>query len=168
VKKWKHCLLGKKTIIHTDHQPLQYLQSQTKLQKARHFIWMGFLQQFHLVIRYKKIIYNKVVDMLSRPIVSASVILKHNSTMHERYVEQHALDVDFKDVYATLCHSNPVEELDYHVHDKLLYHIGKLCIPQGERVDIIREAHSSLIVGHFGVCKTMANLQRYCYWPKMN
>jgi hypothetical protein len=32
----------------------------------------------------------------------------------------------------------------------------------------IREAHSSLIVGHFGVGKTMANLQRYCYWPKMN
>jgi hypothetical protein len=27
VKKWKHYLLGKETIIHTDHQPLQYLQS---------------------------------------------------------------------------------------------------------------------------------------------
>jgi hypothetical protein len=32
VKKWKHYLMGKETIIHTDHQPLQYLQSQTKLQ----------------------------------------------------------------------------------------------------------------------------------------
>ena len=31
VKKWKHYLMGKETIIHTDHQPLQYLQSQTKL-----------------------------------------------------------------------------------------------------------------------------------------
>ena len=27
VKKWKHYLMGKETIIHTDHQPLQYLQS---------------------------------------------------------------------------------------------------------------------------------------------
>jgi hypothetical protein len=44
VKKWKHYLLGKETIVHTDHQPLQYLQSQTKLQQARHFKWMGFLQ----------------------------------------------------------------------------------------------------------------------------
>jgi hypothetical protein len=26
VKKWKHYLLGKENIIHTDHQPLQYLQ----------------------------------------------------------------------------------------------------------------------------------------------
>ena len=31
VKKWKHYLMGKETIIHTDHQPLQYLQSQSKL-----------------------------------------------------------------------------------------------------------------------------------------
>jgi hypothetical protein len=163
VKKWKHYLLGKETIVHTDHQPLQYLQSQTKLQQARHFRWMGFLQQFHLVIRYKKGIYNKVVDMLSRPIISASVILKHSPIMHESYVEQYALDTDFKEVYETLCHSNHVEELDYHVHDNLLYHLGKLCIPQGERINIIREAHSSLIAGHFGVGKTVANLQRYCY-----
>ena len=93
---------------------------------------MGFLQHFHLVIRYKKGIYNKVVDMLlSRPIASASIILKHNSVMHESYVEQYALDNDFKDVYATLCQGNQVEELDYHVHDNLLYHLRKLCIPQG-------------------------------------
>jgi hypothetical protein len=32
VKKWKHYLIGKETIIHIDHQSLQYLQSQTKLQ----------------------------------------------------------------------------------------------------------------------------------------
>jgi hypothetical protein len=45
------------------------------------------------------------------------VILKHNLVLHESYVEQYALDTDFKDVYATLSHANQVEELDYHVHD---------------------------------------------------
>jgi hypothetical protein len=74
---------------------------------------MGFLQQFHLVIRYKKGIFNKVTDMLSRPIISASIILKHSPIMHESYVEQYDLDTDFKEVYETLCHSNHVEELDY-------------------------------------------------------
>eukprot|EP00253_Pinus_taeda_P009417 PITA_09417 len=44
VKKWKHYLIGKETIIHTDHQPLQYLQPQTKLQQSRQFRWMGFLE----------------------------------------------------------------------------------------------------------------------------
>ena len=43
---------------------------------------------FHLVIRYKKDIYDKVVDMLTRPIVSASVFFKHNLIMHESYLEQ--------------------------------------------------------------------------------
>jgi hypothetical protein len=27
VKKWKHYLLGKETIVHIDHHPLQYLQA---------------------------------------------------------------------------------------------------------------------------------------------
>lgn len=73
---------------------------------------MDFLQQFHLVIRYKEGLYKKVADMISRPIVSASIILKNNSIMHESYVQQYALDDDFKDVYATLCQGNKVEELD--------------------------------------------------------
>ena len=60
VKKWKHYLMGKEIVIHTDHQPLQYLHSQTKLQQSRHYRWMGLLQQFHLVIRHKRGIHNKV------------------------------------------------------------------------------------------------------------
>jgi len=54
VKKWKHYLMGKETVIHTNHQSLQYFQSQSKLQQSTHFQWMGFLQQLYLVVRYKK------------------------------------------------------------------------------------------------------------------
>jgi hypothetical protein len=32
VQKWKDYLMGMDTIIHTNHQTLQYLQSQTKIQ----------------------------------------------------------------------------------------------------------------------------------------
>jgi hypothetical protein len=114
---------------------------------------------FHLVIRYKKDFYEKVVDMLTRPIVSALVIFKHNPITHKIYLEQYALDVDGKNVYATLCRTNQVEELDSYVHAKLLY-LGKLCFSQGERVNMIREAHSSLVVGHFGMGKMVDRLQR--------
>ena len=55
-------------------------------------------------------------------------------------------------------HSTQTEELNYHVHDKLLYHLGKVCIPLSERVYVIKEAHTSLIFGHFGVVKTIAQL----------
>ena len=105
--------------------------------------------------------------MLSRPWVSASIILKHSSLAHESFIEQYATDEDFMDAYETLTHGTQVEDLDYHVHNKLLYHLGKLCIPKGERAHIIREAHTSLIAGHFGVGKIVAQLQRYCYWPRM-
>ena len=29
--QWKHYILGKETIIHTDHNPLQFMQTQGKL-----------------------------------------------------------------------------------------------------------------------------------------
>jgi len=90
---------------------------------------MDFLQQFHLVIRYKKCIYNKVVDILSRPIIIVDTLLKHNYVLHESYIEKYALENEFQDVYASLSQGNQVEELDYHLHDSLLYHIGKICIP---------------------------------------
>jgi hypothetical protein len=101
---------------------------------------------FHLLIRYKKDIYDKVADMLTRPIVSDLVIFKHNPIMHKSHLEQYALDSDGKNVYATLCRTNQVEELDSYVHGKILY-LGKICFSQGEKVNKIREEHSS------------------CYWP---
>ena len=104
--------------------------------------------------------------MLSSPIVSATTLLKHNSILHESYIEQYALDNDFQDVYASLIQGNQVEELDYHWHDNLLYHFGKLFILQGERVNIIREENNSRIASHFDVSNMVAHLQRYCYWPR--
>jgi hypothetical protein len=37
-----------------------------------------------------------------------------------------------------------------------------------ERLSVIREAHTSFISGHFGFGKTISQLHRYCYWPRMN
>jgi len=78
---------------------------------------MGFLQQFHLVIRYKNGIPNKVAYTLSKPIINAYTIHKHNVVLHESYIEQYGQEIDFKDVYVTLSQGKRVEELDYHVKD---------------------------------------------------
>lgn len=48
---------------------------------------MGFLQQFHLVIKYKKGVTNKVADMLSRTSLNALVVLQNSSLKHEIYIE---------------------------------------------------------------------------------
>jgi hypothetical protein len=104
VNKWKHYLLGKETIIHTDHQSLYYLQEETNLQQYQHYRWMGFLQHFHFVIKYKKGTSNKVVDMIFRPPIVASIILKNASLSHDSYVEQYVVDEDFKEVFEKLTH----------------------------------------------------------------
>ena len=67
---------------------------------------MGFLQQFHFVIRYKKGIFNKFSDILSRPLFNTSTLLKNDSIVQESYIEQYAHDVDFQDVYASLSEGN--------------------------------------------------------------
>jgi hypothetical protein len=126
---------------------------------------MGFLKQFHLVIKYKKSTSNKVADMLSRPPIVASIILKNSYLSHDSYVEQYAIDEDFKEVYEKLTHGAHVE--NYCLRGKLLYHLGKLFIPTSERVHVIQEAHTSLVSGNFGVGKTMAHLQRFCYYTQM-
>ena len=50
---------------------------------------MGFLYLFHLVIKYKEGIHNKVADMLSRLPTNASIVLKNSPLTHEEYIEEY-------------------------------------------------------------------------------
>jgi hypothetical protein len=59
VNKWKHYLLGKETIIHTDHQPLQYLQSQSKLHKLGISGGWDFFNNFIWLLSIKRVFLTK-------------------------------------------------------------------------------------------------------------
>ena len=83
--------------------------------------------------------------MLYIPPTNASIVIQQIPLVHEIYVEQNVKDEEFKEVYESLRHGYQNEELNYHINAKLLYHIGKICFPQSERVHVIREAHTSLI-----------------------
>jgi hypothetical protein len=74
--QWRNCMLGKETVIHTVHNPLQFMQTQGKLKNDRHQKWSTYLQQFHLNIKYKKGSINRVVDFLSRlPVMALTMVL---------------------------------------------------------------------------------------------
>ena len=63
---------------------------------------MGLLQQFHLVIKYKRGTTNKLADMLSRlptPIVALGMIMHMESFTYEAYKEVYVEDEDLKRVY---------------------------------------------------------------------
>jgi hypothetical protein len=96
------------------HQPLQYLQAQSKLQQTRHYKWMGFLQQFHLIIKYKKGNTNKLENMLSRPptskITTLGTLMHMEPFTHDAYKEAYTKDEDFKEVFQQLQGQVHVEE----------------------------------------------------------
>jgi hypothetical protein len=150
MKKWKHYLLGKEIIIHIDHHPLQYLKSRSKMHQVRNYKWLGFLQQFHLLIKYNKGATNKLAYMLSRPPLKEG---------HE----------DFRGFYKQLKERVVIvmEGNEYHLQYGLFYKLEKLCIPRDKRVQLMRESHTSRIIGNFDMTKIVENMQQYVYWLKM-
>ncbi|CAL2259851.1 unnamed protein product [Prunus armeniaca] len=170
VKHWRAYLLGKEVVVHSDHKPLQFLTTQSKLQQARHMKWMSYLQQFSIVIKYKKGATNKLADMLSRPPTPVSsallVAMKIQPIVPSEYAKGYDTDADFNSAYAKLEQGKTSE---FQLKDGLMYKGTQLCIPEdGDRLQWIREAHTSKVAGHFGVEKTLLNLRRYVYWPKMH
>jgi len=79
---------------------------------------------------------------------------------HELLSEDYEGDEYFKEVYKKLMEMIVafMEGNEYHIQDGLLYKLGILCIPCDKRVQLMGEAQTR-VVGHFGMTKTMMNLQ---------
>jgi hypothetical protein len=56
---------------------------------------------------------------------------------------------------------------DFHIHDRLLCHLGHFCVPTNKHAKMIWESHYSRVTRHFGVEKTVVILQKHFYWPKL-
>jgi hypothetical protein len=154
--------MGKETIIHTDHKPLQFIQTHGKLQNDRHQKWSTYLQLFHINVKYKTCISNHVVDCLSRPPVAALTTVVH-SYGHEasEWPQVYQQDLDFTTTYQLLGTGTTVT--DFHIQNILLCHLGHLCVPTSERAKLIWEAHYSRVAGHFGMEKIVVVLQKHFY-----
>jgi hypothetical protein len=95
LEQWRHYLLGKETILHTEHHPLIFINSQLKIQEQRHLKWASYIQQFHLVIRYKKSTSNKMVDFLSRPPTPVLSSLEAHCATYDTSTDQYATNNNF-------------------------------------------------------------------------
>jgi hypothetical protein len=130
-RQWRHYILGKETVIHTDHKPLQFMQTQGKLQNDRHQKWSTYLQQFHLNIKYKTRSTNHVADCLSRPPV-ATLTMVLDSCGHETFgwPQLYETDLDFATTYQMLGANIVVN--NFYLQDGLLCHLGHICVPSSE------------------------------------
>ena len=116
LKQWRHYLLGKETILHTNHHPLIFINSQSKIQEQRHLKWASYIQQFHLLIRYKKGTTNRMADLLSRPPTTVLPILQVRCATYETCKEQYQIDPDFKNIWNAMHNPTVINQtpfLDY-------------------------------------------------------
>ena len=162
---WQHYLWPKEFVIHTNHESLKHLKSQTKLNR-RHAKWVEFIEMVPYVIHYKKGKDNVVADALSRRYalfssLTAKILgFKH---MIELYKVEKS---EFYDVYMQCLKGKHVQ--DHIMFDDMHFRKGKLCIPRCSiRELLVKEAHGGGLMGHFGEFKTYSMLCEHFYWLKM-
>lgn len=163
LETWKHYLLSKEFVIHTDHETLKHLRGQTTLKK-RHARWLEFVETFPYVIKYKKGKDNVVADVLSRRHTLITT-MEAKILGFEHIKLAYATDPDFSELYASTTRGvvGP-----FYQHDGFLFKEKRLCIPQRTMRDLLtREAHSGGMMGHFGRTKTLDVLTDHFYWPRM-
>jgi len=65
-RKWRHYLLGRRFIAHTDHESLQFVKT-SKDPTHRLARWFDEIAEFDFEIQYRKGKLNQLADQLSRP-----------------------------------------------------------------------------------------------------
>jgi hypothetical protein len=129
---------------------LKYIRGQVKLNK-HHTKWVEFIETFSYIIKHNKGKYNVIADALSRRYTMFSQ-LDHKIFGLKSLKELYATDFDFKHAYEN-CREGRIWN-KYVLHDDLLYHVNKLCVPTSfVRLLFLQEAHRGELMGHFRVKK---------------
>jgi hypothetical protein len=171
-REWRHYLHGTNftVLIKTDHNSLQYLQTQPNLSN-RQIRWLEYLQQFDFKIEYMKGKDNIVADALSR-------------RADHRRAEVNALGLSAPlaaplfdvttaaasdSTYASLL-ANPSAHRHCSVRDGRLYWKNRLYVPAdlSLKTRLLHECHDTPTSGHLGATKTIDLVKRHFYWPNMD
>jgi hypothetical protein len=137
LETWQHYLWPKEFVIHSDHESLKHIRSQTNLNR-RHAKWVEFIESFPYVIKHKKGKDNVIADALSRRYTMLSQ-LDFKIFGLETIKEQYAFDADFKDVLLQ-CKAGRTWN-KFVVTDGFVFRSNKLCIPDGSvRMLLLQEA----------------------------
>jgi hypothetical protein len=161
LQQWRCYLEGTDFTIVTDHANLRRILSQPTLSR-RQARWMEFLQQFPgMEIIYQPGETNRADPLSRRPdLATLRASVPTTTKFQEDLCAAYAGDEKFVD----LCHEH---QLDQRGH--LWYRNEQLAIPDNKelRTAIIEEHHCPPTAGHLGRDKTLAAVQRTCWWPGM-
>ncbi|RDY13047.1 Retrovirus-related Pol polyprotein from transposon 17.6, partial [Mucuna pruriens] len=145
-----HYLLPKEFVIHSDHVTFKYLGRQGRLNK-RDAKWIEFLEQLPYEIKHKKGKMNVILDALFRR-YALIFILETKFLGIECIKDLYENDIDFGEAFAMCVH---LTNGGFYRHDGFLFKEKILYVPKSSiRNLLVKEAHESGLVGHFGELKT--------------
>ncbi|KAK9155413.1 hypothetical protein Sjap_002893 [Stephania japonica] len=169
IHKWRHYLLGRQFVVHTDQRSLKYLLEQ-RMVSPEYQRWLVKLLGYHFDIQYKPGTSNVVADALSRyPVTTELQVLSIPSVVDETILVAKTLKDPFLMSIRTALMEDSTSRPGWCLrHDRLFFH-SKLAISRSSSLKpkILFEFHSRPIGGHGGVLKTFKRISAEFYWVGM-
>ena len=175
IQKWRHYLLGRRFVVHTDQQNLKYLLEQSKI-TLDYQRWLTRILGYEFDIEYKVGSENKVADGLSRidhSLESEAGLLLLAMTV--------PVTLQLQDLYREVEENEEIQLISnrlqtgqtvkngFSLINGRLFYKQKLVIPStSNQIPLImQECHDTVMGGHAGVLRTLQRVKAMFYWPKM-
>lgn len=169
VRRWRQYLLGRRFVIHTDHQSLRSLLHQT-IQTPDQYKWLVKLLGFDFDILYKPGCTNKPADALSRLPDDNPTSFLSLAVTRPFPALWHALQQAYKDdsSIASLRESvqhDPEAHPDYILRKDFILYRNRLLIPSNAALQqlLIAEFHNTPVGGQASIRRTYHRLTSTFY-----
>ena len=166
IQKWRHYLLGRHFVVHTDQKSLKFLIDQRMMGEEQQR-WVAKLLGYDFEIKYKPGRENRVADALSRKFQFAAI----STVQFQDWVgleEEVMADDKLKAIIQDLL-QNGNSQPGYQFKKGRLYYKTRLVLPSNSpRIPLIlQEFHDSVVGGHSGFFRTYKRISNLLYWEGM-